>query len=689
MRRSIRRDVKTLFVSRIACGSSWNPSRNCPFMQWRSIQTSIPQSVSKFLRKITNALRLKSDDSDGSNRDDRSLKPLHLRRLFALAGHEKKLIGLALAAQSFSASATMVFPYALGQIVDSIQLQGGGENLDSLAISLAGVFTVAGVATITRVTALSLVGGRISRNMRKQLFESVMKQETSFFDQRQSGELVNRLSSDVAVVSRTLTDNTAKLLRNSITGATSLCMVLYLSPKLSAVALGFLPPMIVFGGIFGRTARRLSRELVDALASATQVASERIGCIRTVRLFGAEEFESRRYSDRVDDTYGLARRVALADGVFTGGLFYAAQMSLLGVLYVGGKIVMDPAAAFSVGSLTSFSMYAVNLGVAASSIGTAYGQLLRAAGSGQRVFEVIDRKPLSATSSLSVRQESIENDKSPGTARESLKAHKLHRLPNDYVAKIEFEDVHFSYRDHHSLLRGVNLIVNQGEICAVAGQSGSGKSSLMSLVSRLYNPSRGVIKLAGTDIAELDLTWLRNEISAVPQDPVLFEGTVASNIAYALPGTVDKTDLVEAAKAAASHEMIMKLPDGYDTRVGERGQSLSGGQRARVAIARALIRKPKVLVLDEATASLDNESELAVASAIKSAAVDRGITVLVIAHRMSSLRRADKIAVLSDGVIKESGAFDELIAVPGSYLARMINATDAGDLSPYSTVVYS
>lgn len=204
----------------------------------------------------------------------------------------------------------------------------------------------------------------------------------------------------MAAVSRTLTDNTAKLLRSGVTGTTSLGMVLYLSPKLSATALVCFPPMIFFGVVFGRTARRLSRELVDAYAGANQVASERIGAIRTVRLFGAEEYEMERYARRVDATFGLGRKVAIADGVFAGGMFYAAQMSLLGVLYVGGGMVMNPAADLSVGVLTSFSMFAVQLGVSVSSIGTAYGQLFKALGSGTRVFEVLDRVPKTQTSTL-------------------------------------------------------------------------------------------------------------------------------------------------------------------------------------------------------------------------------------------------------------------------------------------------
>lgn len=646
---------------------------------------------------------------------------VELRRLFALVGPERRLMGVAMAAQLVSAGSTMLFPLALGRIVDTVQLSGGTVgDLETLAVGLAGVFTVAGLATATRVTSLSIVGGRISRSMRKNLFASVMSQDTAFFDKRQTGELANRLSSDVSAVSRTLTDNTAKLLRNAITGTTSLGMVLYLSPKLTAVALCFFPPMIGFGVLFGRIQRRLSRELVDALASANQVASERIAAVRTVRLFGAEEYEAHRYSKRVNDTFGLARKVAIADGIFSGGMFYAAQMSLLGVLYVGGGMVVDPMCDLSVGTLTSFSMYAVNLGVSVSSAGTAYGQLLKALGSSQRVFEVLDRVPLAATSTLApadrgrygahpVLAKPLKEAASPpplmespatvygtmgtgtgegsstsGSAKhEVLKAGRQRILSPGYDATVEFDGVCFDYDSSLSsededgesrtdLLRGVNFNVRPGETLAIAGGSGSGKSSLMSLLSRLYLPSSGAIRLGGVDVSALDMGWLRTQIAVVPQDPILFSGTVKSNIFYAMPERVTTDKLLSAARAAGSHDMIMGLRDGYETVVGERGQGLSGGQRARVALARAFVRKPRVLVLDEATAALDSESEAAVAGAISAAASKHGLAVLVIAHRLSSLRRADRIAVLADGRITETGSFNELVARPDSYLRRMV-----------------
>jgi ATP-binding cassette, subfamily B (MDR/TAP), member 10 len=281
--------------------------------------------------------------------------------------------------------------------------------------------------------------------------------------------------------------------------------------------------------VFGRTARRLSRELVDAYAAANQVASERIGAIRTVRLFGAEEYESQRYRRRVDDTFGLGQRVAIADGVFTGGMFYAAQMSLLGVLYVGGGMVLDPTVDLSVGTLTSFSMYAVQLGVASSSIASAYGQLMRAQGSGQRVFEIIDRQPVTQTSTIQAKPDHLTETASANGRVWRPKTQLVvgnTRLAPGYDATVEFDNVHFGYNaESPSILRGVNLRVEPGTVTAVAGISGSGKTSLMALLSRLYLPDSGQIRLGGVDVSELDLSWLRMQVAAVPQDPVLFSGT--------------------------------------------------------------------------------------------------------------------------------------------------------------------
>lgn len=598
---------------------------------------------------------------------DPSEPKLKLSRLFALANAERSLLGFALASQLVSASSIMVFPLALGNVVDAVT-GTLPTNLNTLVAIMGGVFAVSGVATATRVSAMSLAGSRISRTLRVNLYNAILKQDTAFFDVRQSGELVNRLSNDVPIVSRTLTEHLAKIIRSGVTATASLGLIIYLSPTLSLITLCSIPPIALFATIFGRSARHLSRSLVDALAAATQVAAERTSAVRTVRTFGAEALEKARYAQRVDDTYGLAKRVALADGLYAGSVQLAAQMSLLGVLWFGGNMVLDVANPMTIGALTSFSMYAVNLGVSVAGIGTAYGQLTRALGSGYRIFEVLDRQPQGPSSTLS--QTEIASDDST----ENLQQHPGMTLAEGYDATIRFKDVHFKYptRPDSPVLRGVDLTIRPGEILAVAGISGSGKSTLSALLSRLYEPSFGSITLAGTDISNLSTQWLRRQVAVVAQEPVLFSGSVADNIWYALEGEMSEARVRRASVAAASREMIEQLERGFDTEVGERGSALSGGQRARIALCRALVRDPRVLVLDEHSAALDAESERAVSQAVETAASELNMAVLTIAHRVSSLQRADRVAVLVDGRVAEIDTFENLMDNHQSHLYKML-----------------
>lgn len=596
---------------------------------------------------------------------------LALSRLLDLARPERRLILFALLAQLLSASSLMIFPLALGRVVDAVTA-APGTDLDTLVLAMGSVFAVSALASSIRVSTMSLAGSRISRSLRTALFHSILRQDTAFFDRRQSGELVNRLSSDVPLVSRTLTENLAKILRTGVTSATSLAFILYLSPPLSLVTLGSIPPIAAFAALFGRTARKLSRELVDALAAATQVAAERMSAIRTVRMFGAEGLEASRYKRRVDSTYDLARKVAFADGLYAGSVQFAAQMSLCGVLWFGGRMVVDPLDPMTIGVLTSFSMYAVNLGVSVSGIGTAYGQLARALGAGHRIFEVLDRLPEGISSTISDQDVSPKegNDPQPAKVRSPLR-----RLDPGYNATVRFDDVAFRYptQPDTPILDGVNLTIRPGEIVAIAGTSGSGKSTMSALLSRLYEPTSGDITLGNESIAGLDTSWLRRQVAVVAQEPILFNGTITDNIRYGVTEEVAMEQVERAAWAAASHDMILSLPDQYDTMVGERGASLSGGQRARTALCRALVRDPRVLVLDEHSAALDAESERAVAQAVDNAASQLNMAVITIAHRTSSLRRAHRVAVLADGKVAEIGSYDELMRRDGSHLRRMLN----------------
>lgn len=678
--------LRFILAGRVA--NRFSPRFSIPFLPSRFIPTlqhapSQPHS----LRLLSSAARSESifarfqrfgvaavesrplqDDTQSDKR--RSGEPkLQLSRLLELAKPHRTLLSLALCAQLISASSIMVFPLALGKIVDAVT---GTVSTDlNILVGVMGVvFLSSSIASGARVAAMSLAGSRISRNLRVSLFHAILRQETAFFDRRQSGELINRLSSDVPLVSRTLTENLAKMLRSGVTATTSLSLITYLSPQLSLLAMCSIPPIAGAALIFGRTARKLSRELVDALAAATQVAAERTSAIRTVRVFGAEDIESKRYARRVDQTYSLAKKVAWADGLYSSSLQLSAQMSLLGVLWFGGRMVLDPMQPMTVGALTSFSMYAVNLGVSVSGMGTAYGQLTRALGAGHRIFEVVDRCPQGSSSTI-IDQQATHGDLS----QEKRRSSPLKRLNAGYDATIQFKDVFFEYptQPDTPVLRGINLTIRPGEIVAVAGMSGSGKSTMSALISRLYEPTSGDITIGDESIAELDTSWLRRQIAVVAQEPTLFDGTVAENIRYGLTERVPHDKIEKAAMAAASHGMISSLPNQYETVVGERGASLSGGQRARTALSRALVREPRVLVLDEHSAALDAEAERAVAQAVHTAASDMNMAVITIAHRTSSLRRADRVAVLVDGKVAEIDSYRNLMNKENSHLRRMLD----------------
>ena len=597
-------------------------------------------------QRLNNASQINSSDAEEEEKAD-------LSKLIMLAKPESSLIGLALGAQAVSAGATILFPMALGRIVDSMS-GGVTGNLDNLMVGLGGVFAAASVATGLRVSALSLAGFRIERNLRKRFFTAILRQETGFFDQRQSGELVNRLSSDVAVVSKTLTTNITKLMRAAITGIGASSMIIYTSPKLALVALAASPPIFILARIFGRYAKVLSRQLADSLAFATEIASERIGSIKTVRILGAERIEAERYASRIDESYSLARKTALIDGAYSGSLFCVAQLSLLSVLWLGKKLVADPSNHMTIGGLASFIMYSAQLGGSLSATGTAYGQLSRAQGAAFRILEVMNRAPKEDSSTIyysNTNEEGILDNADRKTNAWSKSGN------------VEFENVVFEYPTNPNtpVLRGTSFSILPGKVTAIAGSSGSGKSTIGSLLTGMYRKTSGSILLGGQNIEDIDTFTLRKHVSIVPQDPTLFNGTVAENIIYGSRENAKIEDIIATAKYAESHEMISNLPLGYETIVGERGQGLSGGQRARIALCRALFREPSLLILDEHSAALDAESERAIAATIQRTARKLNIPVLAIAHRPSTLRMADNLLFIEDGIIVEQGRFESLL----------------------------
>ena len=524
------------------------------------------------------------------------------------------------------------------QVIDVALMPNGMETLRNLSALFVPAFAVGGLANFGRIVCSTVVGERIVRNVRTRLFSSFMQQDIAFFDKHRTGDLVSRLTADAMLVGDTMTDKLAGGLRNALQGSIALSYMLYLSPHLTGIMLAVVAPMALGVATYGRMLRHLKTNTQETLGASSAQAEEKLGNIRTVRAFGRGADETAAYSGTVHDLYRLAVRLGLLSGTFFSVFPFMGNLSLLTVMYNGATLVMD--GSMTVGDLTTFMTYTVWLGVAFRGSITFYSDVMKALGVGQRLFSLIDRKP----------------EMRIGTLK-----------PDRVSGHIRFDDVTFSYptRPGVQVLRGLNLDIAPGETVAIVGESGSGKSTCTALLSQFYEPSAGSVLLDGNDVRDLDPMWLAAHVGLVPQEPVLFTGTVADNIRYGCEDATDE-DVRVAARVANAHNFISAFPDGYATLVGERGLSVSGGQKQRLALARAILKDPELLILDEATSALDGESERLVQRAIVNmlhsrTANDRPRTAIIVAHRLSTIRNATRIVVLENGSVLEQGTFDELM----------------------------
>ncbi len=537
-----------------------------------------------------------------------------------------------------SAALGLVFPRIMGTLVDTALQEDDASTLNRIALLLLAVFLVQALFNFVRIYALALVGEGVVADLRTAVFDRIVRLPVPFFDGRKTGEITSRLTSDVAVVQSTVSTSVAQALFQAISMIGGIVLLVLLSPSLSLAVLTFLPVVIIGGAFFGRKLRRISTKFQDQVAKANAFADEAIASIRVIKWFTAEDPAARQYDRDIRSSYDIAIRRARWRAVFVPFITFVSFATLALVLWVGGRLVLS--GDLTAGELVTFLLYTLIVAGAIGAFTGLYSQLQEALGASKRIFELLDEPPELAD---------VEDPEVLGAI----------------AGRVTFEDVSFTYPNREiEVLSGIDLEAAPGEVVALVGPSGAGKSTLVQLIPRFYDPTAGRVLVDGVDVREQALRPLRRVMASVPQEVQLFSGTITENLHIAQPDATD-VEIVDACRAANAHDFITAFPDGYDTVVGERGIRLSGGQRQRVAIARALLADPRILILDEATSSLDAESEALVQEALER--LMRGRTTLVIAHRLSTVRAADRLVVLDAGSIVEQGTHDELVAAGGLY----------------------
>ena len=576
--------------------------------------------------------------TDKSARSRASLKAL--LPLLPYASRHRWWIAAAIAALTVASAATLTVPLAVRRMIDFGFSAEGAGLIDQYFGAMLFVVGVLSVASATRYFLVMTLGERVVADLRADVFAHLSHLDANFYDTAKTGELVSRLTADTTQMKSAFGSSASVLLRNLFLFVGAIGLMVYTSPKLSALVLVAIPIIVLPLMASGRSVRGRSRRAQDTLADATAFASENLGAVRTMQAFNAEAATNARFSHAVEDAYGAAREAMKARALLTMVAIFLAFASVIGVLWLGAQDVL--AGRISGGLLSQFVLYAVFGASSLGQLSEVWSEISSAAGAAGRIAELLAIPP------------AIRAPEKPMA------------LPAPPRGEIAFENVGFAYpgRPDGKVLDNLSFRVKPGETVAIVGPSGAGKSTLFQLVMRFYDPTQGRILLDGVPLTAADPADVRARIAIVAQDPVIFGASVADNIRYGRPDARD-ADMKQAAGRAAAAEFIDAMPERYTTRIGERGVTLSGGQRQRLAIARALLKDAPVLLLDEATSALDAENETIVQAALASIMKDR--TTLVIAHRLATVLEADRILVIDNGRIVEEGTHASLVAQGGLY----------------------
>ena len=579
-----------------------------------------------------------------SEEEKRPLNKENFRKLFGIFRFIKPYKGYFIAGLFFlliSSTTLLGFPYVTGKLVDVAQGKANGifSDINRVAILLIGILAVQSIFSFFRVYLFAQVSERSMADMRVSLYKKLMELPMTFYDSKRIGELTSRITTDIALLQDTFSVTLAELIRQVSTLIIGTAIIFYATPKLSVFMIATFPVLVVAAMFFGKFIRKLSKKTQDELAGANVIVEETLQSINIVKAFTSELMEVLRYRTSMDKVVKIALKSATYRGAFISFIIFSMFGGIVAVMWYGASLVQ--AGEMSVGDLLSFVLYTTFIGGSIAGLGDLYGQLQKAIGASERVMEII--------------------------AEEGEQIVDETEQTNQVEGLINFNKVSFSYptRPDVEVLNNLSFEVQAGEKIALVGHSGAGKSTIIQLLMRFYPINGGEISVDGKNINNYDLSAFRKNIGIVPQEIILFGGTIRENIAYGKPNATEE-EIRSAAEQANAMLFIEDFPEGLNTIVGERGVKLSGGQRQRIAIARAILKNPKILILDEATSSLDAESEHYVQQALDK--LMKGRTTIIIAHRLATIRKVDTIYVLNNGQIAEQGTHDELLATSdGTY----------------------